>query len=234
MFLLGHACWAYLTARLVSHPLGLRPNLYLLLILGMLPDIDLLLGSLNIEHRTLTHSIIFWSLVFIPFFAKYRKVALPYFVAAIQHILMGDLIVGRTNILWPLADFKIGLGFPILSPLNLLLEASGLILFTALMVLGKDRSLQPNTRRSAILASIVAIPIAAFVILSSYEGILNSFLLEQSDARYLEKNIASLLDSRYLQLAGAMHLGLLFLIGIHFFTSSRSIFGRNPKGAMQS
>lgn len=200
----------------------------------MLPDIDLILGSLDIEHRTLTHSIVFWSLIFIPFFAKYRNAALPYFVALSQHILIGDLIVGRTNIFWPLADFKIGLGFPILSPLNLLLEATGLVLFVAMIVLGRDRSLPPDYRKSAILASLVVAPIATFVILSSSEGLFTSFLLEQSDARHLEKNFPSLLDSRYLQLAVAMHLALLSFIGIHFFASSRSLFRHNPKGTAQS
>jgi len=234
LFLLGHACWAYLTGRLVSHPFGLRPNLYLLLILGMLPDVDLILGSLDIAHRTVTHSVIFWSLVFVPFFAKYKKIALPYFVAAIQHILIGDMIVGRTNILWPVADLRIGLGFPILSPLNLLLEAAGLAIFVAVVLLGKDRSHLVDRKKSASLALLVVIPFAIFVILSSNEGLLTSFLLEQSDARYLERNLPSLLDSRYLQIAVAMHLSLIVFIGIHFLASSKWAFRRNPKSATHS
>jgi len=234
LFLLGHACWAYLTGRFVSHPFGLRPNLYLLLILGMLPDVDLILGSLDIAHRTVTHSVIFWSLVFVPFFAKYKKIALPYFVAAIQHILIGDMIVGRTNILWPVADLRIGLGFPILSPLNLLLEAAGLAIFVAVVLLGKDRSHLVDRKKSASLALLVVIPFAIFVILSSNEGLLTSFLLEQSDARYLERNLPSLLDSRYLQIAVAMHLSLIVFIGIHFLASSKWAFRRNPKSATHS
>ncbi len=229
MFLLGHACLAYLTGRLVSHPLGLGPNLYLLLVLGMLPDIDLILGSFDIAHRTVTHSIIFWSLIFIPFFVKYKKVALPYFVAVAQHILIGDLIVGRTNILWPVVDIRIGLGFPILSPLNLLLEAAGLAIFVAAVVLGKDRSYLADRKKSAVLALLVVIPLATFVILSSYEGLLTSFLLEQSDAKHLEKNLSSLLDSRYLQITVAMHLSLIFFIVIHFFATSKTLFRRSPK-----
>lgn len=200
----------------------------------MLPDVDLILGSFDVAHRTVTHSIIFWSLIFAPFFVKYRKVALPYFVAASQHILIGDLIVGRTNILWPVADLRIGLGFPILSPLNLLLEAAGLAIFVAAVVLGKDRSYLTDRKKSAVLALLVVIPFATFVILSSYEELLTSFLLEQSDARHLEKNLPSLLDSRYLQIAVAMHLSLIFFIGIHFFAMSKKPFRRNPKSTTQT
>ena len=195
----------------------------------MLPDVDLILGSFGIGHRTVTHSIIFWSLLFVPFFVKYRKIALPYFVAASQHILIGDLIVGRTNILWPVVDLRIGLGFPILSPLNLLLEAAGLVLFIAVLVLGKDRTYLADRKKSAVLALMVVIPLATFVILASSEGLLTSFLLEQSDARHLEKNLPGLLDSRNLQIAVAMHLSLVFFIGIHFFATSKRVFSRNPK-----
>ncbi len=200
----------------------------------MLPDVDLILGSFDIAHRTVTHSIIFWSLLFVPFFVKYRKVALPYFVAASQHILIGDLIVGRTNILWPVVDLRIGLGFPILSPLNLLLEAAGLVLLVAVVVLGKDRSYLADRKKSAALALMVVIPFATFVILASSEGLLTSFLLEQSDARHLEKNLPSLLDSRNLQTAVAMHLSLVFFIGIHFFASSKRVFRRSPTSTTQT
>jgi membrane-bound metal-dependent hydrolase YbcI (DUF457 family) len=229
LFLLGHACWAYLTGRLVSLPFGLRPNLYLLLILGMLPDIDLILGSLDVAHRTVTHSVIFWSLIFIPFFVKYKKVSLPYFVATTQHILIGDMIVGRTDIFWPVADLRIGLGLPILSPLNLLLEAAGLAIFVVAVVLGKDRSHIADRKKSASLALLVVIPLATFVILSSNEGLLTSFLLEQSDARFLERDLPSLLDSRYLQIALAMHLSLIVFIAVHFLTTSKRTFRRNPR-----
>ena len=195
----------------------------------MLPDIDLILGSFGIGHRTVTHSIIFWSLLFVPFFVKYRKVAFPYFVAASQHLLIGDLIVGRTNILWPVADLRIGLGFPILSPLNLFLEAAGLVLFVAVLVLGKDRSYLADRKKSAVLVVLVVMPLAAFVILASSDGLLTSFLLEQSDARHLEKNLPALLDSRNLQIAVAMHLSLISFIAIHFFATSKRVFHRNPK-----
>jgi hypothetical protein len=197
----------------------------------MLPDIDLILGSLDISHRTATHSVILWSLVFVPFFAKYKKVALPYFVATTQHILIGDMTVGRTNIFWPVADLRIGLGFPILSPLNLSLEAAGLAIFVAAVVLGKDRSHLADRKKAAALALLVVIPLATFVILSSNEGLLTSFLLEQSDARFLERDLPSLLDSRYLQIALAMHLSLIAFIAIHFLATSKNAFRRNPKSA---
>ena len=84
----------------------------------MLPDIDLLLGPFGIPHRTLTHSIIFWSLLFVPFFVKYRVAAFPYFVGVASHILFGDLIVGRTVFLWPWTEVVVGAGLSIFSPVT--------------------------------------------------------------------------------------------------------------------
>jgi membrane-bound metal-dependent hydrolase YbcI (DUF457 family) len=200
----------------------------------MLPDIDLILGSFDIAHRTVTHSIIFWSLVFIPFFVKYRKVALPYFVAASQHILIGDLIVGKTNILLPVTDLRIGLGYPILSPLNLLLEAAGLVLLVAVVILARDRSRLADRKKNSVLALLVVVPLITFVIFASSDGLLTSFLLEQSDARHLEKNLPSLLDSGNLQIAVAMHVSLIVFMGIHFLATSKRLFHHNPPSTTKS
>jgi len=216
LLLLGHACWAYLTGRLVAYPLGIKPNLYLLLILGMLPDIDLILGSLGVQHRTITHSVVFWSAAFVPFFLKYRILALPYFVAVTQHILIGDLIVGKTNILWPLVDLKIGLGLPLFSPVNLILEGIGLVIFAAL-VLRSDRSALIAVRKTRLLYILALVPLAGFVIFASAGGPLISVLIEHSEARHLEKNIPSLLNNGYLQVATAMHLALILFMLVPLF-----------------
>ncbi|MGH9992660.1 MAG: metal-dependent hydrolase [Nitrososphaera sp.] len=224
---MGHACWAYVTARLVSRPLGVRPNIYLLLILGILPDIDLIFGSLGVQHRTLTHSIVFWSILFVPFFVKHRATSIPYFVALIQHILIGDLIVGKTSILWPIADLKIGLGLTILSPVNLVLEGAGLAVFAAL-IFGKDRLFLFGPRKPGVLAVLVIVPLAGFVVFVSGGGQLGAILLEHSDAKYLERSIPSLLSSGYLQAAIAMHLGLLSILILPFLQHSRWISRSTP------
>jgi len=85
LLLVGHMCWGFVTGRMASSLLHVSTNPYLLLLIAAIPDIDLLLGVFGIKHRTWTHSIILWSLLFLPFFVIYRKSSIPYFVAAVQH-----------------------------------------------------------------------------------------------------------------------------------------------------
>ena len=193
----------------------------------MLPDVDLILGFLGVQHRTITHSIVFWSILSVPFFVKYRTISIVYFVALIQHILIGDLIVGKTSILWPIADLKIGLGLTILSPINLVLEGAGLAIFAAL-VLGKEKPLLFGPKKAGILAVLVAVPLAGFVVLMSGGGQLGALLLEHSEAKYLERSIPSLLNSGYLQAAIAMHLALLSILMLPLIRNSRLMTRSSP------
>jgi len=193
----------------------------------MLPDIDLIFGPLGVQHRTITHSIVFWSILFVPFFVKYRTISIVYFVALIQHILIGDLIVGKTSILWPIADLKIGLGLTILSPVNLVLEGAGLAIFAAL-VLGKEKLLLTSPKKAGVLAVLVIVPLAGFVVLMSGGGQLGALLLEHSEAKYLERSIPSLLNSGYLQAAIAMHLALLSILMLPFLRNSRLMTRSSP------
>ena len=185
----------------------------------MLPDVDLLLGIFGIQHRTLTHSVIFWSLFFVPVFLKYRRVAVPYFIAVVQHILFGDLVVGRTAILWPLADQRLGLGFSILSPINLALEAIGLALLFVLIIRNKDLSQEPRSLRI-----MVVVPLITFVILASLGDFLPSIFLEGSDARYLERNLPNL-ENPGLQVAVFLHLALIALVLSSFLKTDRKYPG---------
>ena len=179
--------------------------------MGMLPDIDLVLGVFGVEHRTITHSLLFWSLLFGPFLVKYRLRAIPYFVAVAQHILLGDLLVGRTDILWPL-EVRTGLGLPILSPINLGMEAAGLVLFVVLSL--KNRDLVKT--RSIVLPILVIAPLAGFVALASFSGFFLPIFLEGSDARHLERNLPTLLNNPNLQVAVVLHLGLIAILLLSF------------------
>src|SRR3989442_5479541 len=129
LFLLGHMCWGYIIGKATSSAFHVKVNPYLLLFLGAIPDVDLLLGIFGIQHRTWTHSILIWSIIFVPFFIKYRATALPYFVSVIQHIAFGDTVVGRNTPFWPLSDLNLSLGYNLFSPQNLILEGAGLALF---------------------------------------------------------------------------------------------------------
>ena len=78
------------------------------------------------------HSTITAFIIFIPIFALYHKDALPYFIALIQHSLLGDFIAGgRVQLLWPLTTQTFGIGVSIKSITNMTLEW---LLFTATII----------------------------------------------------------------------------------------------------
>jgi hypothetical protein len=184
----------------------------------MLPDVDLILGVFDVQHRTFTHSLIFWAVVFAPLFLKFRLVAIPYFVAVAQHILFGDLIVGRTSILWPISD-SIGLGLSLLSPITLGLEAAGLILLIVLAIRDKEPS-----KKCTVKQVLVLLPLGAFVLIALVGELVLPIILEGIDARYLERSLPTLFGGLGLQISVALHLGLM---GFLFASSYR--ISRNGK-----
>ena len=108
MFAVGHFALGYLTGKITANYLKVTINLPLLFFVSVFPDVDLLM-PLWLQHRGPTHSIIFLSLIFIPFIIIYKKTALVYFVAALQHTLIGDFLAGGAQILWPLSTNYFGI-----------------------------------------------------------------------------------------------------------------------------
>ncbi len=141
LFAVGHMALAYLLGKASAKPLKVNPNIPVLLVLSLLPDIDIIFANLTgLElHRGPTHSLIFAAVVFIPFFLRYGKRAVPYFLALASHALIGDFLIGgQLQLFWPLTTSTFGLhesGFmyiDIYSNINIALE---LTLFTASMLL---------------------------------------------------------------------------------------------------
>ena len=210
MLFLGHACWGFVIGKFAAARLGSKPNIYLMMLLGMLPDIDLVLGVFGIPHRTVTHSIIFWGLIFAPLIWRYKWAAIPYFVAVAQHVLFGDLVVGKTSILWPLEEPRLGLGLQVLSPVNLALEAAGAILLVTML----RKEQQSNFQRWRLAGVAVIAVLVSFAILASFGDSIIPLVIEGSDARHLEKNLPLLLQSPYLVIAVVSHLAIaVFLAG---------------------
>jgi membrane-bound metal-dependent hydrolase YbcI (DUF457 family) len=143
MFAVGHMALAYLLGKGSSKALHTKINIPILLVLSILPDSDIIYDVLTGAeiHRGPTHSIIFAALIFIPIFIRYRKTAIPYFLALISHSLIGDFLIGgKLQLLWPLSNAQFGLHelgsyyFDIFSPVNMVLEvtlfvAASLILY---------------------------------------------------------------------------------------------------------
>ncbi len=83
--------------------------------LSILPDIDMIFRFVGIElgHRTITHSAIIWLIIggiLVLFFKiKYHKgsEAAVYLIAYLSHLVIGDILVGPINILFPVGEFII-------------------------------------------------------------------------------------------------------------------------------
>jgi len=137
MFAVGHISLGYLIAKIVQKPLKTRINLPLIFLLSIIPDVDLLIPTL--EHRGITHSLLVLTIAFVPFFAIYRKNSLPYFAALIQHSIIGDLPTnGGAQMLWPLTDHVYGLGIEQYGIHGIALELASFLLALAVLVATND------------------------------------------------------------------------------------------------
>jgi len=137
MFAVGHLALGYLMGKTASKMLKIDVNIPLLLVLSVLPDIDLLVPGLR--HRGPTHSIILLGLLFIPFFTLYRKKALLYFVALIQHFLLGDFVAGGgSQILWPFTPSFYGIQIEMTGLQNIVTEWISFLLFLTIMLKTND------------------------------------------------------------------------------------------------
>ena len=136
MYAVGHLALGYLTGKIASKSLKVNINLPLLFLASVFPDIDLLIPGL--EHRGPLHSIIVFFLLFLPIFLIYRKRAAPYFVAVIQHLIIGDYLTGGTQILWPASINIYGLGLGIASLNNIVIEWALFLISITIMFKTKD------------------------------------------------------------------------------------------------
>jgi len=163
MYAVGHFALGYLMGKFTAWKLKMDINLPLVFLVSVLPDVDILIPWL--EHRGPLHSVVFFMLVFIPFFALYGKRAAPYFVALIQHILIGDyLIAGELQLLWPLTSSTYGLHVEVASLLHVALEWTLFLVSMALLLKTGDmfRLFQRHTVNLTLFVPLVAILLPTF------------------------------------------------------------------------
>jgi len=123
LFAVGHIALGYLLGRGTAKALKTKLNIPLVVLVAVIPDVDILFRS--IHHRGPTHSAVVEFIVFLPLLFVYRKQAIPYLLALIQHSLIGDFIVGYgspVQLFWPLTTRYFGLAIDIRSPTNMTLE----------------------------------------------------------------------------------------------------------------
>ena len=146
MFAVGHFSLGYLTGKLASKFLNVPVSLPLLFFASVFPDMDILFSF--IEHRGPMHSVLFCCIVFIPFFLFYKKRVVPYFVAVLQHSLIGDFLTGGSQLLWPFSNIFYGLDIGIRSTFNVGLE--WLFFVIAFLVIFKTKDLAMLLKRDSL------------------------------------------------------------------------------------
>jgi hypothetical protein len=168
-FAVGHMALAYLLGKSSAKLLKVNLNIPLILVLSIIPDADILLELFGISglHRGPTHSLILALIIFIPFFALYRRKAVPYFLALISHSLIADYIVGgQIMLFWPLTSQLFGLNnfglyIDIWSLTNITLEWALFAVSTIVMFKTGDLSSFFRNKKSNLL---LAIPIGTVLL----------------------------------------------------------------------
>lgn len=151
MFAVGHLALGYITGKVADRVLKVKSNFFLLLLISVIPDIDLLIPGL--EHRGPTHSLIIL-VILLPVILLHGKKTIPYLVALAQHTLIGDYITGGAKLLWPLTWRIFGTGMEITSLPNILLEWCLFLIFIALVFKTKDIWLLFQQHRFNLLLSM--------------------------------------------------------------------------------
>lgn len=92
------------------------------------PDLDFLASGI-FGHHTLTHSIMFWLVIYTPFFVWKKKSMIPYFTATMSHFLISDVFTGNPPIFYGISDQGFGIVYPTLQQEKL--SSSEILLYRA-------------------------------------------------------------------------------------------------------
>jgi hypothetical protein len=173
LYFLGHIAWAYIWAfvawALISRSKSVGKLIVpAILILGILPDTDLLFESLGVAHRTLTHSFLFWFVIFLPIFFIFRLKSVPYFVAVVQHFAFGDFLMGQVALFWPFGSSFVGLKFGMPSIMDVALEIGGLLAAAAIIILNGDLKRLLSVNKNNVLMLFPLLILLASAIFFAY------------------------------------------------------------------
>jgi len=151
--------WAYVWAVAFAGKRWGKLFVPAVLLLGVMPDVDLLLGGFGVAHHTFMHSFFFWFVLFAPFLAVYRLKSVPYLVAVVQHFAFGDFFVGEVMLFWPFSRSYFGFGTAMVSVFDVGLETAGLLLAAGIMYFNGDlkRLLSVDMRNIPMFLPLLAL-----------------------------------------------------------------------------
>ena len=132
MYALGHIALGYIVSKGICKVIGRPVNIFLVIALSVLPDIDFFLPG--VYHRGITHSIVLSALIFLPFLIRDFNGSIPYLGALISHSFIGDFFTGDVLLFWPLSSrfFKYSGFVPLKSSEEAYLE---IILFSVFVII---------------------------------------------------------------------------------------------------
>lgn len=139
-------------------------NIPLIFALSVIPDIDIIIPF--VEHRGPTHSLITLFTIFIPILIFYRKKAVPYFLALIQHPLITDYFCGgKIQLLWPITTRYYGVEMSIKSLENISLEWMFFVAALAVMLKTRDAAnfLQPHHSNLILAIPTITVLLPTFL-----------------------------------------------------------------------
>ena len=162
-YAVGHFAVGYLTAKLTAYFTKTKVNIPIILALSVAPDVDLLIPF--IEHRGPFHSILMAIIIFTPIIILSRKDAIPYFIALIQHSLLGDFITGKTQLFWPITTQSFGTAVDIESLANITIEWLAFLIMLIEMLRNKDlqRLLKPNHTNIILAVPTLTVLLPTFI-----------------------------------------------------------------------
>jgi hypothetical protein len=142
MFPVGHLSFGFIIAYILIKKFSLhRISIPLVMFLSIVPDIDIFLQWVGIgSHKSMTHSTILCTILASIFIAKYGKPAVIYSLAYLQHIVIGDTLIGPINILYPFGNLSVDVGIKYGSLLHILLELLLSSCMLAIIIYQRQRS----------------------------------------------------------------------------------------------
>lgn len=139
----SHMLWGYVIGILLARRLKVRDSINhkVLLACGAIPDIDIPLGwALGFEYGTLLghhgifHSWFAITLSFLPLIVFHNIRLVPYYVATIQHVIFGDILLNEVPVYFPLSLKQEGFYLFSYNPyISMLIEMIGIIAYLILL-----------------------------------------------------------------------------------------------------
>jgi membrane-bound metal-dependent hydrolase YbcI (DUF457 family) len=222
MLFVGHISIAFLLTYAISKKFVLKDvSISFVMFLSTLPDVDLIFRLLGIEfgHRSITHSMIIWTIVALAFLAKYRRTSVAvYSLAYLSHIILGDLLVGPINLLYPIGDFVVSGGIRFGTISDIITEG---VLFAIMAILIIMENLyKDNNRQHTLLLHYSTLDRFFYPILITEIIISPIFLLSNRFQDFSNLLSLSHVDTSVIALA---LLHVMMIIAIAFLWKNRKV-----------